>query len=222
MSRFIAYCRVSTQGQVRDGISLEAQAERAASWAKAFDHTLVETISDEGLSGKDLSRPGIRRAIAMLDEGKADGLVIYDLSRLTRSVRDLVALVDSHFKDRFQLVSLSESIDTKSAAGRMMLNMLGIFAQFFRENAAEKTRDALQHLKAKGVRLGPPPFGLRRGVGGAFIDDPEEQAARACARGLRSCGWNLLKIATELNATGYQTRTGRPWNEKSVASILKP
>ena len=116
--KIVAYCRVSTIEQAEYGISLEAQAAKLAAYAQLFELEVVETITDAGESAKSLNRPGLKRALAMLRRGEADGLAVTKLDRLTRSIGDWQTLIREHFSERAgkQLISLSDSIDTAAPA----------------------------------------------------------------------------------------------------------
>src|SRR3990170_126433 len=92
--RATGYVRVSTERQVNEGVSLEAQRERIAAWCKATDHELSKVHTDEGLSGKRAdNRPGL---LAALEDVCREGgvLIVYSLSRLARSTRDAIAIAD--------------------------------------------------------------------------------------------------------------------------------
>src|SRR5437868_1373044 len=98
-ARVVGYVRVSTDMQAQEGVSLEAQRARLKAYCVAQDLTLIEIIADEGLSAKSLDRPGLRRALSMLDRYEAQGIVVLKLDRLTRSVKDLGFLCDTYFRD---------------------------------------------------------------------------------------------------------------------------
>ena len=89
MRRVVGYIRVSSEGQATEGVSLDAQRVKLAAYCTAMDLELVGIEADEGVSAKSLRRPGLQRALGLLDAGAADGLLITKLDRLTRSVRDL-------------------------------------------------------------------------------------------------------------------------------------
>lgn len=154
--KVILYARVSTEDQARDGVSLEAQSAKMSAYASLYDLEVVETITDAGESAKSLNRPGLQKALAMLRSGQADGLVIAKLDRLTRSVADWQELIDGYFGERAgkQLFSVGDSIDTRTAAGRMVLNILLSVAQWEREAICERTRDALRHKIKRRERCG--------------------------------------------------------------------
>ena len=158
----VGYIRVSTEQQAGEGVSLDAQRARLEAYALAVELELVAVCEDRGLSAKSLARPGPKAALAMLEKGEASGLVVTKLDRLTRSVKDLGDLVERYFASRFSLLSLSDSIDTRTASGRLVLHVLGAVSQWEREATAERTKDALAQIRSAGARLGGEGLGWRR------------------------------------------------------------
>ena len=226
-TRVTAYCRCSTEGQAEEGITLEAQREKLQHYAALYGVALVAIHVDAGLSAKTLARPGLQAALADLEHGRAEGLVVVKLDRLTRSVRDLGYLVDRFFADgRWALLSVNEQIDTRSAAGRLMLHILGSVSQWEREACGERTRDALAHLKAQGVRLGGAALGWTRmldvDVDGHRVVRVlnEEQATIERIVELRRQGQTLRQIAAILLVEGRRTKRGGRWQAQTVANVL--
>ena len=190
--RVIGYVRVSTEEQASHGVSLAAQTEKVRAYCALYDLELVELIDDPGASAKTLARPGLARALAALDRGDADGLVVAKLDRLTRSVADMATLVSDYFGERAgkSLFSVADSIDTRTAAGRMVLNILVTVSQWEREAIGERTRDALRHKRAIGEAYGPTPLGYRQGRraaggGGGGAARRRRGAAPGAGRGRR-------------------------------------
>jgi DNA invertase Pin-like site-specific DNA recombinase len=235
-TRLVGYIRVSTERQARrrsaadrqaeDGVSLEAQRTRLVAYSVAMDVELVTIIDDPGKSAKSLNRPGMVRALAMLEAGEADGLLIPKLDRLTRSVRDLGDLVERYFASRFALVSVGDSIDTRSASGRLVLNVLVSVAQWEREAGAERTREALAQVKAEGGRIGRPGLGWTRTEDldehgrRAVVADPAEAKTVARIQELRHERFSLMQIATTLTDEGHRTKRGGEWYPSTVRSVL--
>ena len=222
----VGYVRVSTEQQAGEGVSLDAQRTKIRAYAVAMDLELVDVCEDAGLSAKSLARPGLASALAMLEGGKASGLVVVKLDRLTRSVRDLGELVDRYFASRFSLLSLSDSIDTRTASGRLVLHVLGAVSQWEREATAERTRDALAQLRADGVRLGAEPLGWRRSEladarGHRSYEDvaPESATLRRVLE-LRREGRSIPEIVAALIVEGHRTKRGRRWHATTVQRIL--
>src|SRR5438132_10485934 len=133
-TRTIAYLRVSTERQADRGVSLDAERAKAKAYAELYDLELAEVIIDAGESAKSLKRPGLQRALGMLERREAEALLIVKLDRLTRSVVDLGSLVERYFAPgKAALLSVGEQIDTRSAAGRLVLNVLASVSQWERE-----------------------------------------------------------------------------------------
>jgi site-specific DNA recombinase len=221
--KVVGYIRVSTDEQATNGQSLDAQRAKLEAYASLYDLEIVEIIDDAGQSAKKLRRPGLERARQMLDNGQADGLLICKLDRLTRSVADWQKLIDRHFGERAgkQLFSVADSIDTRTAAGRLVLNVLLSVAQWERETIAERTSDALQHKIRKGERCGKVRFGYDLADDGKMlIPNHDEQEAISLIRELREAGESLRKIANELNRLDIATKEGGQWKHTTIKGIL--
>lgn len=222
-TRTVAYLRVSTDKQADRGVSLEAQRAKVQSYAELYDLELVAIEVDAGESAKSLVRPALERALAMLKAGKADALLVVKLDRLTRSVRDLCDLVDRYFRDgKRALLSVSEQVDTRSAAGRMVLNVLSSVSQWEREAIGERTSAAMQHKLAAGEYIGgAAPYGYAVEAGrDALVEVAAEQAVLAEARALRAAGLSLRKVAEALDAKGLRARNGRRFAAVQVARMV--
>jgi len=217
--RAIGYIRVSTEGQAVDGVSLELQRAKLEAWASLHDATLVAVFADEGLSGASADRPGLLQAIAAAKRERA-ALVVYSLSRLSRSTLDTLRLAGELEKAGCDLVSLQEQVDTSSPAGRVIFRVLAALAEFERDQLAERTRQAMQHLKAQGRVVGAIPHGYTRD-GDRISPHDAEQRVVALARELRAQGMTLRAIADELAARGAFNRAGRPYHHESVRALLR-
>jgi DNA invertase Pin-like site-specific DNA recombinase len=170
-----------------------------------------------------LKRAGLQRALALLCKGKADGIVIAKLDRLTRSVVDGGTLIANYFGEKkgYELFSVGDHINTRTAAGRLVLNVLLSVSQWEREAIGERTRDALRHKIANGERCGKVRFGYDLAPDGKMlVANPVEQTAIALMRELRAAGESLRAIAAELNKRGVGTKEGRPWKFTSIKGIL--
>lgn len=225
-TRVVGYVRVSTDHQAEAGVSLEAQRARLEAFAVAMDLELVAVVEDAGLSAKSLARPGLQDALAMLEAGRAEGLVVVKLDRLTRSVRDLGDLLDRYFSVRFSLLSLADSIDTRTASGRLVLHVLGAVSQWEREAAGERTRDALAQLRARGVRLGGEALGWQRADATddhgrrVVVDVEEESATLDRILELHEEGRSVRAITATLESEGRKTKRGGRWHVTTVQRAL--
>jgi site-specific DNA recombinase len=217
----VVYVRVSTERQASEGVSLEAQEARAEAWCAANGLRVASVRIDAGLSGSRAdNRPELVRA---LDEVSRLGgvLVVYSLSRLARSTRDTLDIAERLERAGADLVSLSESIDTTSAAGRMVFRMLAVLAEFERDLVAERTRCALSAKRAKGERTsGRIPFGFALAADGVhLIEAANEQRILARIRELRDGGLSLRAIGAALQSEGMNPRSGASWSPKVLRDI---
>lgn len=218
----LGYVRVSTDRQAERGISLEAQAEKIRAMAVVQGAELLDVIVDGGESAKSLNRPGLQRLLALVNSGKVGAVIVAKLDRLTRSVKDLCGLLELFEKRNVALISVAEALDTGSAAGRLVITIMGAVSQWEREAIGERTRDVLQHKRSQGQRVGNIAFGSRLADDGRHLEpDPAEQAALVEIRRLRGEGATLRGIAATLNHGAFRTRRGTPWRLESVARILK-
>jgi site-specific DNA recombinase len=225
--RVVGYVRVSTVEQAKEGISLAAQRVRIEAYCVAMELELVAVHEDAGLSAKTLDRPALQAALADMEAGRADGLVVAKLDRLTRRVVDLGTLLDTYFAKRFNLFSVADSIDTRSASGRMVLNILTSVAQWERERIGERVAEALAFLKSQGVHIGAAPLGTRHAKETdqdgrrVLMAAPEEQATLRRICELRAEGLTLRDIAINLEHEGRRTKRGKRWHPHTINRILE-
>lgn len=154
--------------------------------------------------------------------GKGDVLVTYSLSRLSRSTRDTLELADALAKKDADLVSLSERIDTTTAAGKMVFRMLAVLAEFERDQVSDRTRFALAHKRSKGEKTGGSiPFGYTV-EDDRLVLHAEEQKAVRMVLDLHGKGLSLRKIARALEGAGIARKAGgRTWEATAVRRIIQ-
>lgn len=214
------YARVSTDRQAEHGVSMQAQLAKIHAMGAIQDAVLVETIKDTE-SAKTLNRPGLQRLLAIVEAGRAQTVIVSKLDRLTRSVRDLADILELFEKRNVSLVSVAESLDTGTPAGRLVLNIMVSVSQWEREAIGERTAVALRHKRTMGqayTRI--DPYGYVR-EGGQLIPLETEQKALSHMRQLRTRGWSLRRIATALEAAGVPTKQGTRWHPQTLKDILE-
>lgn len=220
----IGYVRVSTTGQVQDGVSLEAQRARIAAWCGTNEYTLSDVFVDAGISGKRAdNRVGLQDALQAACKARGAALVVYSLSRLARSTKDAIAIAERLEKAGADLVSLSERIDTTTAAGKMVFRMLAVLAEFERDLVSERTRAAMSFKRANGQRVGAVPYGFDLGDDDTtLLPNATEQKAIQEIHAARRAGKTLKAIANGLTERGVPTKTGKSqrWTHQAVARIL--
>jgi DNA invertase Pin-like site-specific DNA recombinase len=211
MTVMIGYTRRSKVNRKRpQDLALSIAAQRAAIAAEADRRgwDIIWTDPDDGWSGRNVVRPGLKAALEILKRGEADGIVVSKLSRLSRSVQDFTKLLKDARKQGWSIVALDLGVDTTTINGRLVVHILIAVAEWEGEIIGERTAEGLAALpKAQRDRLGrqqmiPPPVARR--------------IRRYAADGL-SC----RAIATRLTASGTPSPTGRPsWSHSTVARYL--
>jgi len=217
----IGYVRVSTDKQAEACGSLEAQAEKIRAMSVVHSAELLDVIVDGGESAKSMNRPGLRQVLALVEARKVDAVIVAKLDRLTRSVKDLCELLDLFDRKKVALVSVAESLDTGSAAGRLVIKIMASVSEWEREAIGERTRDVLQHKRSCGERVGNIHYGFRLAPDQKHVEpDPNEQAVLATVRALRARHRSLREIAAALNDSGLRTRRGTAWRHYSVNNLI--
>jgi len=222
MKNAIGYVRVSTEEQSREGVSLDAQKAKIKAYCDLHDMNLIAIAEDAGISGKSTAnRPGLMEVLTALETGEAEAIITMKLDRLSRSTRDVLDLTDRVQREGWELHSISEKLDTGSAAGRFVLTILAALAQMEREQIGERTRFALDHKRKNGERLGTTPFGFITTEDHALVPLDAEQVVLGRITELRDDGIPFAAIAEHLQAEGIPTKRGKRWHASTVAYLVK-
>ncbi|MCC6738240.1 MAG: recombinase family protein [Planctomycetia bacterium] len=217
------YTRKSTEEGLDSGFSsLDAQREACEAFVKSQQHegwrAVPERFDDGGFTGANTDRPALRRLLDQVDAGRIDCIVTYKLDRLSRSIRDFAELMANFEEKGITYVSVTQQINTATAAGRLLQNVLVTFAQFEREVISERTRDKIRMSKQKGKWLGGcPPIGYDRAKEGCALVVNEVEAARVREMfTLYLRERSLLRVAQIANARGWRSKT---WTTKAGVTI---
>jgi DNA invertase Pin-like site-specific DNA recombinase len=212
--RWVAYYRVSTDRQGDSGLGLDAQRKlvsdylNGGNWVLSAEFTEVE-------SGKRSDRPQLASALAMCKKLRAK-LIVANLSRLSRNVSFISALMDSGVE--FVAADMPH-------ANKMALQVLAVFAEYERDQISERTRRALAQAKERGVRLGGPKRLEASTLGVAANKANADRFAAniiPIIREIQASGVTTLRgVARALNARGVQSARGAPWSAETVSNILE-
>lgn len=217
------YIRVSTDEQAREGFSIEAQRRILNAWAVVKGAEQVFEYIDDGYSAKNLSRPAVRQLIDACTQRRIDTIIVWKLDRLTRNLRDLLMLFEDVFRaNGVDFVSSTESIDTSTPSGRLMLNILGAFAQNERENTALRTSTVMLELSKLGRHLGGrPPYGYSVTPDMHYAINPQEADAVRMMFGMKAAGSSYDDIIRALAAAGHLSRSGAPFARNTIYDMLR-
>ncbi len=220
-SKAIGYIRVSPRDQAASSVSLVSQRMKIEAYATLHDLDLVEVIEDAGFSAKSLERPGMTNLLRLIRGCKVGVVVVAKLDRITRSVRDLGELIELFQRSGVEFASVADHIDTSTASGRLVLNVMGSVSQWEREAIGERTSEALAVMRSNGRRISRhAPYGYRLN-GQGWIEDEQEQQAISLMRQLRAKGTSLRRIAEKLQTEGFTSRTGKRLSPQLIANVLK-
>ena len=156
------YIRVSTEDQVKHGISLSAQEEALKNYASALGYDIFEIYRDEGKSGKNIK--GRQAMIKMLEDAKLrkfQAIFIYKLDRFSRSLKDLIETIEKLKEWNIDFVSLQDKIETTSASGKLMFHIISAFAEFERNVTSERTKFSMEKKARDGHIVTRAPSGYK-------------------------------------------------------------
>lgn len=221
MQRAVIYIRVSTLDQVREGYSLAAQRKTLEEYAALHGHEIICVYADEGISGKDIShRPAMCNMLEAVKENDVDLLLVWALSRLTRSVSDLYSIWGLLQRHNCSLISYTESFDTTTPTGRAMMGLLGVFAQMEREITAERVKLAMAERAAQGKRTTNKVLGYDLdGSDSLKINEVEAERIRYIFDRYLQYR-NLSAVAELCNLRGYTGKRGRAFKAENIKTIL--
>lgn len=212
MSQPVAYIRKSRVTNDHT-VSWEVQEQAVRALAAQRGDADVMVLSDWNKSGRGTDRrPGYRQMVEMIDRGEVSAIYAYNLSRLSRSLKDFTTLVELCLAKgvpiRFTAESNLNVEATAAASHALMLNVMASFAQFDADIAKERARDAVAVRRARGDRIGHPFYGERPG-----------ESTDAVVAAYREAG-SVLGAAKLLNEWKIPTRQGRPWGTTPVRETL--
>src|SRR2546427_6549355 len=210
------WIRVSTEAQAQ-GDSPEHHEQRARSYAQSKGWQVKEVYDLAGQSGKAVTQhPEAKRMMKDIERGHITGLVFSKLARLSRNRRELEDFADFFSRHDADLISLSEAIDTSTAGGRMFFHLLGVFAQWEREEITERVNASVLTRAKLGKSInGSAPYGYQW-KDRKLVLQSEEAAIRRKAYELFVAHRRKGQVAQQLNAAGYRTRNGSIWRDTSI------
>jgi site-specific DNA recombinase len=220
--KIAGYVRVSTQEQVSEGMSLEAQENKIRSWAEANDHEVIEIFVEEAVSGSKLLSERLQgKRIAKLLEARrpaVDAIVVVRMDRLGRDAAEQLSLIKKARTGRVGLVAISQHLDLASPHGRAMAQISAVFGELERALIAERTAETLKSMREAGRVYNHAPFGWRA-EGEYLVRDDAEQATLSRLVELRHQKLSFHKVAATLNEEGHATKRGGLWQPMSVRNI---
>jgi hypothetical protein len=198
---------VSTLEQASEGVSLDAQRDKIRAYCKFKGIKLISITADEGVSGSTLDRPGLQDALRMLKRGRANTLIVIKLDRLTRSVRDLCALV-KEYAPRVPIIR-----DQAAAAARA--RALRAEGLSLRAIGVRLRKEGLYPPRARAWHAATVQHLLR------YFGEPDLPDAARRAAELRNQGLSLSEVGLRLASEGHVPSRGGFWYPSLVSALLR-
>jgi DNA invertase Pin-like site-specific DNA recombinase len=216
------YVRISLDTD--ESTSVEAQTAILERWAAAQDQP-IELYIDRGISGsKAVLRPQFERLRLDIKSGLVDKVVVKSADRLSRNLRRFVEFADEAKNHNTTIHAVEQGIDTGTAVGVLMLQLLSTFAEFEAAQTAQRVKTSIAHRKTLGRSVSMPPLGFRSVTrdGGQYLEiDPEHAPTiRAFANALIA-GGSVHAVAKDLNSRGLLPKSGKKWTSASLGKVAR-
>jgi len=219
MVKVAVYTRVSTEDQAKEGYSLDAQRERLLAYCEAQGWELAEFYEENGHSGRNTRRPAYQR---MMDErARWDVILVMKMDRIHRNSKNFMIMMENLEKWGKKFTSMNESLDTSTAVGRFVVDIIQRIAQLESEQIGERTYMGMAHKAeyAPGLLGFNPPFGYCiKDNDLALVPEEAETVRQIFAR--YSAGETMGNIAMTLNRAEILTRRKCAWTIWSISHLL--
>lgn len=219
-SRVALYARVSTEDQAKEGFSLDAQRERLAAFCSAQGWTVAKEYVDDGHSGRDVKRPAYQAMMAERDAW--DKVLVIKMDRIHRNSRNFMEMMDDLRKWGKDFVSATESLDTSTAMGRFVMDIIQRIAQLESEQIGERVYMGMaqKHKQGKGLLGFRRPYGYNYSEGHLVVNPKEARIVRRIFEGYAG-GGTLQGIAAKLNEEGVPSHRNRQWSKSGLRYMLR-
>ena len=219
--RAALYARVSTEEQAREGFSLAAQIESMRKYCDVQDFAVVEEYIDDGYSGRSIKRKAYQKMFGPSERKKWDVLVVLKMDRIHRNSKNFMTMMEDLNKHGQSFISTYDRIDTNSATGRFVMDMIQRIAQLESEQIGERTYMGMKEkaVSGQGVLGFNPPFGYDLKDGDLVVIRNELDIVTKIFENYIG-GMTMDEIAYNLNREGTLTRKGNPWNKFNLRTIL--
>jgi len=219
-NRIAIYTRVSTEDQAKEGFSLDAQLDKLRAYCTARDWIISGEYVEDGYSGRNVKRPAYNKM--MEETEKWDILLVIKMDRIHRNSKNFMLMMEKLKKNGKEFVSMTESLDTSTAMGRFVMDIIQRIAQLESEQIGERVYIGMeQKAKTNGGVLGfNIPFGYEYENGKLIINDNEAIQIKHIFN-LYLNGFSMKKISEEFNRNKIPTKQNKTWGSQTISTILK-
>ena len=218
--RAALYTRVSTEDQAKEGFSLDAQLDKLKAYCIARDWNVAGEFIDDGYSGRNIRRPAYSRLMHEMDSW--DVLLVIKMDRIHRNSKNFMLMMEELKKNEKEFVSMTESLDTSTAMGRFVMDIIQRIAQLESEQIGERVYTGMeQKAKTAGGILGfNIPYGYDYVDGELIINDNESKNVKMIFNSYLN-GKSMNGIAEKLNKENIPTKKNKKWGSQTISLILK-
>lgn len=222
VKRVALYARVSTEEQAKKGYSLEAQIESLKRFCKKNQRRYCRVYKDNGHSGTSLDRPKLQMMLDHAYHGLFEEIIVWKIDRLSRSMRDLIELVEYFKACNVAVKSVTEPFDLNTPIGECVFNMMGNFAQLEHKTMIERINLGLRRRWEQGKwKGGVPPYGYDYNKKTERLEVKEEEAKIVKKIFTHYLRRKSLRLVTNyLNTKKMPPRNGTKWRDSTVGVIL--
>jgi len=218
----VGYARISSDSQI-DNTSISEQKRRIQAQCDAKGWNLIEIFVDEGYSGSTTDRPAYQEMLKYLEEHQniIQGVMVWKMDRAHRNQLNLLKFIREQLEElSINFISISESFDTSTPIGRMMLGILATFGEFERETISERTQNG-RKAQAKDNKYvgGAMPYGYKLDRGQIRVEEEQAAIVKEVFE-LYLDGKSYNKIATILTSRGIATQKGGKWSAQHIKKMV--
>lgn len=222
MNKVAIYTRVSTEEQVKDGFSLQAQERALKDYCGNNDYEIFDIYTDEGVSGRSIKkRKELSRLLSDAENKKFDLVLIYKLDRLSRTVKDAYTIIDILVKNDIGVLSISEKhINFSTAQQRAMFGMSMVFAQLEVEQISERVVFGMREAARSKKAIFDLPYGYKNNNGSVEIVEEQAEVVKEIFS-LYKDGLGINAIAKLLNSRGIDAPKSKSWHANTINRCLQ-
>ncbi|MBS4171815.1 recombinase family protein [Bacillus sp. FJAT-49736] len=215
------YCRVSTDEQAREGVSLDEQQERLTSYCRAMGWSEDPIVFvEDGYSAKNMDRPQLIKLLSLVKKGVISKVLVTKLDRMSRRLKHLLEIIDLFEDYKVSFISISESFDTHTPSGRLTLQVLGAVAEFERERIRERVFENMLHGANHGKWLTQSPYGYDLINKVLVINETESKIVKRVFDLYLHNGLGFYSIAKLLNEEGIPSKQKKEWSIRAIKLML--
>ncbi|MFB6466471.1 recombinase family protein [Cytobacillus sp. Hz8] len=214
------YARVSTEEQVTEGFSIQAQIEDIESYAKRNNMEIVGRYIDEGVSGKSISgRPEMKRLLKDIEGKNFSTVIVYKIDRISRKSKDAMEIAERCEQANVSLISLNENFDIATPMGKMIFQIMSNFSEYERNSIVDRAKMGMLQRAKQGLYNGGRVFGYES-VNKELIMNEEEAHVIRLIFDYAEQDLGYKAIVSRLNTMGYKTKRGADFSINTIKTIL--